>query len=123
MSSFDNPLPPTRAELQAVDHAANPIFDVLLAKIDDQSQFEAGQAKIGQHLCLEDGIPLADSLVVHQNQSVHFQIQPQRIAEALAFVKDGDLQLSLNPNPATSMALSTMILLITFSFIASSYFF
>jgi len=44
----------------------NSIFDELLAKINDQAKVEPCQAQVGQHLGLEDWIPLSHSFVINQ---------------------------------------------------------
>lgn len=86
--------------LQAVDDAANSVFDELFPKVNDHSEFKSRESEIRQHLRFEYAIPLGNRLIIDSDQPVNLQIQPQRIAEALAFVEDWNLQLTLYAKPA-----------------------
>ena len=47
------------------------VFYQPFAKVDNNSEFQTRETEIGEHLRLENGIPLTDSLVVHENNLIN----------------------------------------------------
>ncbi len=68
--------------------------------INDQSQFQPGQAQISQHWRLKDRMPLQSRFVVHHDRIFHLHTRAQRFAQDLAFVSDANRQLPLNTDVA-----------------------
>src|SRR6187401_792151 len=65
---------------QSVYYSINTIPHIPFTEIDNQSEFQFGQAKVGKHLSFKNGIPFDYRFVINQHELFNPHVQPQWIS-------------------------------------------
>lgn len=88
-----------------MDDAVEPFFESGRSEVDEQTDREIHQAKIGQHLLAMHRCMFLNGLPCHEDASVHSQVNPQPVLKDQAVTLEADDLLTLHMQPASRESL------------------